>query len=159
MSLRTLMTPSRYTLARYGDDPFISMQRNLQRTLDEVWNNLPAATTEAASMSVRLDVKEDNDAFHITAELPGLSEKEVEVTFDDGLLTIRGEKKIEREDKKDTWHVIERTFGSFARQLSLPTTINSDKIDAKFDKGVLKITLPKSAPEQNKAKKIDVKVG
>jgi HSP20 family protein len=153
------MTPSRYTLARYGDDPFISMQRNLQRTLDEVWNNLPAATTEAASMSVRLDVKEDNDAFHITAELPGLSEKEVEVTFDDGLLTIRGEKKIEREDKKDTWHVIERTFGSFARQLSLPTTINSDKIDAKFDKGVLKITLPKSAPEQNKAKKIDVKVG
>ncbi|MDX2027599.1 MAG: Hsp20 family protein [Alphaproteobacteria bacterium] len=159
MVLRSLVTGSRYPASRYSDDPFATMQRALQRTLDDVWGSLPASATPAASMSVRLDVKEDDQAFHITAELPGLSENEVDVTFDDGLLTIRGEKKIERDEKKDTWHVVERSYGSFARQIALPANINAEKIDAKFDKGVLKINLPKQPPAQATAKKINIKAG
>jgi HSP20 family protein len=131
------------------------MQRALQRTLDDVWHN--ASTTEAAALPVRLDVREDEKAFHVMADLPGLNESEVEVTFDDGLLTIRGDKKIERDEKKDTWHVIERSRGSFARRLTLSANIDADKIDAKFEKGVLNITLPKVPAEQTAAKKITIK--
>jgi HSP20 family protein len=156
MILRSYVSPTRHALARFGDDTFTTVQRALQRTLDDVWHGLPA-TTEAAALPVRLDVKEDEQAFHVTADLPGLSENEVEVTFDDGLLTIRGEKKIERDEKKDTWHVTERSYGSFARQLTLSANINADKIDAKFEKGVLTIALPKVPAEQTAAKKITIK--
>lgn len=158
MILRSYVAPSRYSLGRFTSDPLTTMQRALQRTLDDVWQNLPAAT-EAAALPIKLDVKEDENAFHVTADLPGLNESEVEVTFDDGLLTIRGEKKIERDEKKDTWHVIERSHGSFARQLTLPANIASDKIEARFEKGVLNVVLPKVPVEQTAAKKINIKAG
>ena len=159
MVLRSFMAPSRRYAVGYGDDPFVTMQRALQRTFDDALRGVPAVATEAAAMSVRLDVKEDEKSFHITADLPGLAENEVEVTFDDGVLTIRGEKKVERDEKKGTWHIEERSHGSFARQLSLPVSIDADKIEAKFDKGVLAITLPKAAPEQASVKKINIKAG
>jgi len=157
MVLRSIISPSRYTLRSF-DEPIVAMQRALQRTFDEAWQNMPAAT-ETAAISVRLDIREDEKAFHVIAELPGLGDNEVEVTFDDGLLTIRGEKKIARDDKKDTWHVVERSYGSFARQVALPANIDSDQIEAKFEKGVLTVTLPKAAPEQTSAKKISIKAG
>lgn len=112
---------------------------------------------EAAALPVALDVKEDEKTFRVTADLPGLTEKEVEVSFDDGLLTIRGEKKIERDEKKDTWHIVERSAGSFARKLSLSAPIEADKIEAKFEKGVLTVTLPKQAQAQTSARKIEIK--
>lgn len=155
MVFRSLMHAPR-PLARY-EDPFATMQRLVERTLGDGWGLTPASPTEAASMSVRLDVKEDEKAFHVTADLPGLTDKDVDVTFDDGLLTIRGEKKVERDEKKDTWHVVERSYGSFARQLSLPANIDAGKIEASFDKGVLKINLPKQPVEQTTAKKIEIK--
>jgi len=108
-------------------------------------------------MPVALDVKEDEKCFHVTADLPGLTEKDVDVSFNDGLLTIRGEKKVEREEKNDTWHLIERSSGSFARRLSLSAGIDTEKIEAKFEKGVLSVTLPKLAEEKTKAKKIEIK--
>jgi HSP20 family protein len=151
---------SRNPQVRYNSDPLAVMQRALQRTLDDVWGGLPTSTpTEAAAMHVRLDVKEDESAFYVSADLPGLSENEVDITFDDGLLTIRGSKKIERDDKKDTWHIVERSYGSFARQLSLPTHIDANKIEAKFTKGVLHVTLPKMPQEQATSKKINIKAG
>jgi HSP20 family protein len=159
MALNSLISGIRHPLARQGDDPFAFMQRTLQRSLDDMWNGLPSTLTEAASMLVRLDVKEDEKNYSVTAELPGLSENEVEVTFDDGLLTIRGEKKVSRDDKKDTWHIIERSEGSFARQIPLPANVDIAKIEAKFDKGVLKVVLPKMPIEQTSAKKIDIKTG
>ncbi|MFA5040136.1 MAG: Hsp20/alpha crystallin family protein [Bdellovibrionales bacterium] len=153
MSLRSLIT-------RYpeGADPFFSISRALQRSLDDAWRGVPAGfPTEAAAMNVAIDVKEDDKAFHVTADLPGLTEKDIDVSFDDGLLTIRGEKKVEREEKKDTWHIIERSSGSFARRLSLSATIDAGKIAAKFEKGVLTVTLPKLAQEKSTAKKIEIK--
>jgi len=155
MSLRTFITPRYHDLSA---DPFLSIGRALQRTLDEAWpNGAPTFATEAASMPVALDVKEDEKSFHVTADLPGLTEKDVDVSFDDGLLTIRGEKKIEREEKNDTWHLIERSSGSFARRLSLSAAVDTDKIEAKFEKGVLSVMLPKLAEEKTKARKIDIK--
>lgn len=155
MSLRSFM-PTRYSTL--SADPFVSIQRALQRSFDDVWRSLPSeALTEAAAMPVALDVKEDEKTFHVSADLPGLTEKEVEVSFEDGLLTIRGEKKVERDEKKDTWHIVERSSGSFARRLSLSAPIDADKIGAKFEKGVLTVTLPKLPQEQGNARKIEIK--
>ncbi len=145
-------------LARASDNPFNIMQRELNRMFDDVWGGLPlAGDTTAAATALRLDVKEDEKAYHVTTDLPGLTEKDVDVSFHEGVLTIRGEKKVERDEKKDTWHIIERSSGTFARQLSLPANINEEGITAKFDKGVLTVMLPKQPEAQTKAKKIEIK--
>jgi len=154
MSLHSLIS-SRFPEA--GVDPLFSFGRALQRSLDDTWRGLPSLPTEAAAFSVAIDVKEDDKAFHVTADLPGLTEKDVEVSFDDGLLTIRGEKRVEREEKKDTWHIVERSSGSFARRLSLSAAVDTDKISAKFEKGVLTVMLPKLAESKNTAKKIEIR--
>ncbi len=145
-------------LARTSDNPFNMLQRELNRVFEDVWGGgAPTDTMSVAATALRLDVKEDETAYHVTADLPGLSEKEVEVSFQDNILTIRGEKKIERDEKKDTWHIVERSSGTFARQLSLPANINEEGINAKFDKGVLTVSLPKQPEAQTKAKKIEIK--
>ncbi len=154
MTLQSLIT-GRYPST--GMDPFFSIGRALQRSLDDTWRGLPTLPMEAAAMNVDIDVKEDEKAFHVSADLPGLTEKDIDVSFDDGLLTIRGEKKVEREEKKDTWHIIERSSGSFARRLTLSADIDASKIDAKFDKGVLTVTLPKLPEEKSSARKIEIK--
>jgi HSP20 family protein len=152
MTLHSLLTP-RYS--DFGNDPFASIGRALQRSLE----GFPGGfATEAAALPVALDVKEDEKTVTVTAELPGLTEKDIEVSFDDGLLTLRGEKKVEREEKKDTWHITERSTGSFARRLGLSAAVDADKIEAKFDKGVLTVTLPKLPEEKNSARKIEVKM-
>lgn len=155
MALRSILA-TRYPAS--PTDTLRSIQRALQSTMDEAWTGLPGGNLmEAAALPVALDVKEDEKTFRVTADLPGLTEKEVEVSFDDGLLTIRGEKKIERDEKKDTWHIVERSAGSFARKLSLSAPIEADKIEAKFEKGVLTVTLPKQAQAQTSARKIEIK--
>ncbi|MBV8060349.1 MAG: Hsp20/alpha crystallin family protein [Alphaproteobacteria bacterium] len=154
MVLRSLITGSPL---RYSEDPFNTLQRAMQRSFEDAWRGLPSTQLEAAALPVRLDVREDEKAFHVTTDLPGLTEKDIDVTFDDGLLTIRGEKKISRDEKKDTWHVVERAHGSFARQLSLAAAVDANKVEASFDKGVLTITLPKQPVEQTAAKKIAIK--
>lgn len=106
--------------------------------------------------SPAVEVSEDDKCYRITAELPGLSEKDVEVTISGDSLLIKGEKRQEREDKQKNYHFSERSYGSFQRAFTLPEGIERDKIDAEFSKGVLTITLPKSADAQ-KQKKIEVK--
>lgn len=153
MTLHMMVPFGARHLASSGD-PLAAFRRQVDRVFDDMFSGVPDIASAAA---LRLDVKEDEKAFHVTADLPGMSEKDVDVTFQDGVLTIRGEKKVERDEKKDTWHIIERSSGSFSRQLSLPAKIEADKIDAKFEKGVLSVTLPKLAEEKAKTKKIEVK--
>ncbi|MDP9127846.1 MAG: Hsp20/alpha crystallin family protein [Pseudomonadota bacterium] len=149
-----------FTTARYPryDDAFTVLQRSIQRNFDEACA-VAAPSAKGFPLSVRLDVQEDEHAFHVALDLPGLSESDIIVTFDEGVLSIRGEKKIERNDSKKTWHVTERSSGSFSRQLSLPGAINADQIEAKFERGVLEIVLPKAPPEPPSAKKINIKAG
>ncbi len=106
--------------------------------------------------SLRLDVKEDADTFHVTADLAGLNKEDVDVTFHDGTLTIRGAKKIARDTRQDIWHITERVVGHFSRQLSFPSPIDTGAVGATFDKGVLTVTLPKVADAQKTLRKIDI---
>ena len=105
-----------------------------------------------------IDVTETDKEIVITAELPGLERKDVDVTLEDNILTIRGEKKIEAEPKDDKTknvHVSERAYGVFYRMLELPTGIDPSTVQATMSKGVLKVTIPK--PARSETKKIDVK--
>jgi HSP20 family protein len=103
---------------------------------------------------------ETERAYEITTELPGgMGEKNVEVKFAEGVLTIKGEKQEEREEKKKGYHVSERSFGSFERTFQVPEVIDADKIKASFKKGVLAITLPKTAEARRAERKITVKAG
>jgi HSP20 family protein len=104
-----------------------------------------------------VDISESEKAYEITAELPGLDERNIEVSVASGCLTIKGEKKEETEDKQKDYYVSERRYGSFERYFGLPDEIDATKIEAVFKNGVLKVTLPKTAEAQKPSKKIQVK--
>lgn len=103
-----------------------------------------------------VDVSETKDSYVVKAELPGLEAKDVDVSVSGDVLTIKGEKKKEEEEKGEHHHYVERSYDSFQRSFQLPAGVKSDKIDATFEKGVLKITLPRK--EEAKKKEIQVKV-
>jgi len=102
-----------------------------------------------------LDVSETDKELIVRAEVPGIEKDDIDITLTDGLLTIRGEKKHEKEEKEENYHRIERRYGSFARTLRLPGDVKHDKIDASYKDGVLKLVIPK--PEKAMAKKIEIK--
>ena len=104
-----------------------------------------------------VDISETDKSYEISAELPGLDEKNIEVSLVNGGLTIKGEKKDEKEEKQKDYYVSERRYGAFERYFALPEGVDADKIEATFKNGVLKVTLPKTAEAQKPAKKIDVK--
>ena len=104
-----------------------------------------------------VDITQTDKGYEITAELPGMEDKDIEVKLANGVLTIRGEKRDEKEEKNKDYYVRERSFGSFERSFQVPENIDTDKINAGFKKGVLTITLPKSAEAQKAEKKIEVK--
>ncbi len=104
-----------------------------------------------------MDIKDAGKALEVSVELPGLAEADVDVSVTDCLLKISGEKKTEEERKDTDFHVMERSYGKFSRSLTLPYAPDPDKIEAKFDKGVLTISVPKPPEEVTQTKKISVK--
>ena len=140
------------------------LQREVDRVFESFWSGFgtPSLLREnggGISLDVRVDATEDDKGYHVTAELPGMSEKDVEVTFADGMLTISGEKKEEKEVKEENYHRRERSFGSFRRSFTLPGEVDEEKIAASFKDGVMTIDLPKSKTAQKKAKKITISRG
>ena len=107
---------------------------------------------ELADWSPAVDVTEDDKEYLITADLPEVDKKDIKVTAEDGRLTISGERKREKEEKKKTWHRVERSYGKYVRSFRLPDEVEAGKVDASFKNGVLTVHLPKS-PEKAKAKK------
>jgi len=105
----------------------------------------------------RMDVSDTDKEIMITAELAGIDEKDVDITLQDDVLTIRGEKKVQRDENEKSYHLVERSSGTFSRSIALPAEIEQDKIEATFKKGVLTIRLPKQPVEESKAKKIEIK--
>ncbi len=103
-----------------------------------------------------MDVRETEDAYVVEADVPGMNKDDVHIEVADNVLTIKGERKDEKEEKDKNFHRIERSFGSFARSVALPAGIDPGKVSAKFDNGVLTVTLPK--PEDRKPRRIEVKV-
>ncbi len=153
-----------------GGFPLGSLHREIDRLFDDFsrgfalspfgrravdWEPLFGAGGGAMTPSV--DVAETDEAFEISAELPGMSEDNIDVSLSDGVLTLRGEKKDEREEKGKQYYLSERRYGSFQRSFRLPDGVEENKIDAKFEKGILKITLPKSPQAASQAKKISIK--
>jgi HSP20 family protein len=120
----------------------------LWRMDDGRWGAVPA-----------VDVAEKDKAYEITAELPGMDEKAIELKVAGGVLTITGEKQEEKEEKKKGYYLSERRFGSFQRSFRIPDDVDADKIDAGFKKGVLTVTLPKKPEAVRSEKKIAVKAG
>lgn len=106
-----------------------------------------------------VDVAEKDNAFEITAELPGMDEKDIEVKLTNGGLQIHGEKKVEKEERKKDYYLSERSYGSFDRHFGLPEGIEADKISASFKNGVLTVMLPKTAEAKKNEKNIPVKAG
>jgi len=137
-------------------DPFTALQREIDRLFDDFtrgWPTMP--TCRSPDLAPSTDVVETEREFEITAELPGLEEKDVEVNVADRILTIRGEKKAEKEEKNKNYRMFERSYGSFSRSLELPEGIDPNAITASITNGVLKVTVPKSAPAE--VKKVPIK--
>jgi HSP20 family protein len=146
---------------RENENPFAMMQREMNRIFDSFNQNwgLSSFPEFTGSFMPRLDVTEDLSAFTVTAELPGMSEKEIDLSISGDTLTIRGEKKEEKEDKNKNYYYSERSYGTFMRTIPLPQQIETNKVSASFKKGVLTITLPKTTAAVESTKKIEVKTG
>ena len=114
---------------------------------------LPA---RAGIADVRFEVSESDKSVEVTAEVPGLESDDIEITLSEGMLTVKGQKRDTREEKGKDYYVSERRYGSFTRSFRVPESVVEDKISAKFDKGVLNITLPKQARRTRRAKSIKV---
>ena len=104
-----------------------------------------------------IDMSEDEKAYKISAELPGIDAKDIDVLVSGDMLVLKGEKRREKEEKEKNYHYSERAYGSFQRPFELPASVDRDKIAADFSKGVLTITLPKRAEAQRPTKKIEIK--
>jgi HSP20 family protein len=102
-------------------------------------------------------VAEHDGAIEVTAEIPGCAPEDIDVQLKDGVLTIKGEKKVEKDDKQKDFHVMERSYGVFERSFSLPADVDAAKVEAAFDKGVLRVSLPKLPEQQLRSQKITVK--
>lgn len=153
MNLRSLIPTGR---DRSVASPFMSLQREIDRLFEDFSRGFPTiAGNGAIALMPSMDVTETDKEIEITAELPGLEEKDVQINVADNILTIRGEKKAEKEQKDKNYRLVERSYGSFERTLELPEGVNADAIKANISKGLLKVTVPKPAPAQ--AKKIEVK--
>jgi len=139
-------------------DPFAEMRAEMDRVFDTFLGrgfgrfNAPSRIEWSEELVPSIDVRETDTDLIIEAELPGMDEKDVSVTLSNGVLTLKGEKKSEREEKEEDYHLMERSYGSFQRSFRLADTIDPDKVTAAFDKGVLKITLGKR-PEAVKIEK------
>lgn len=146
--------------------PLESLQRAIDRVFDDFdrgfWRSpfrTPSLTGEMSGLLnvPATDVVEHENDFAITIELPGMDASDIDVSMSNNVLTVTGEKKEEREEKKKGYYLSERSFGSFRRSFQVPDGVDAAKIDANFDKGVLTLTLPKTEAARRPAQKIEVK--
>lgn len=152
--------------------PLSTLRHEIDRLFDSfplgMWRRPPVGLFDlepfgrgelAFGKSPAVDVAEKENAYEITAELPGMEERNVDVNLANGVLTIKGEKQEEKEEREKDYHLSERRFGSFQRAFTVPDDVDADKIEASFKNDVLTVILPKAAEAQRKAKRIDIKSG
>ncbi len=148
--------------------PFETLRTEIDRLFDDFmpvsWRPLERSVFSRVMPSLSgwsaapaVDVVENDNSFEISAEVPGMDEKDLDVKISDGVLTIRGEKQEEKEEKHKEYHVSERRYGSFQRTFQLPGGVDADKVQATFDKGILKVKMPKSPEAKKNERKIDIK--
>jgi HSP20 family protein len=157
-------------------NPLLSLRNEVDRLFDDFFRGWPSLSSVSSRMLdfapfrrtaepfgaglgallPKVDVSESAEAYRIEAELPGMDEKDVSLTCSDGVLTIRGEKKAEREEKKKDYYLSERSYGTVQRSFELPDNVDEAKIAATFEKGVLSISLPKSKEAKASERKISI---
>lgn len=147
---------------RNEDNPVLALQREMNRVFDRFFDRFlddrfAAPRGGFAVAAPTVDVADTDEAIEVSAELPGLNEKDIEVSVSDGFLSISGEKKAEHEEKTKGYHVCERSYGRFSRTIPLPPGIKGDEAKAEFKNGVLSVVLPKSPEARAKARRIEVK--
>ena len=154
MAIRDLIPWKRERLPvrREEQDLFLSFRQEMDRMFDEFFEGRALAPWSQAwsGFAPRVDVVETDEEIKVTAELPGLDAKDVDVTVSHNTLTLKGEKKQEHEETGEGYYRSERSYGSFERSISLPSTVEADKADATFDKGVLTVTFPKTTAQAGK---------
>ena len=142
--------------------PFFSLRRQMNQLFDSFFRDFELEPFREmnewyAKFSPQIDVKENDKEIIVTAELPGMSEKDIDVSISGGSLVVKGEKKEDKEEKdKECWHM-ERCYGSFYRSIPLPEEIDKEKADASFKKGILRVTIPKTEKAASSSKKIPIK--
>jgi HSP20 family protein len=144
-------------------DPFTSFRREMDRLFDDFFAPAEgrsfAPSTRAAEGMIMpsVDVHETDQAYTVTAELPGIDPKDVELRLDDNALTLRGEKRSERSDNEGGRRYSERTFGRFERTIPFSADVEADRVEANFENGVLKVVMPKSSHAREKSRRIEIK--
>jgi HSP20 family protein len=136
---------------------FSTLQDRMNRLFRDSFGEGGQESLTTTSFAPAVDVYEDEHNVTLKIEVPGIEEKDIDVRIENNTLTVHGERKFEKEEKEENFRRVERQYGSFTRSFTLPNTVDSDKVSANYDKGVLKITLAKKA--EAKPKQIKVNVG
>ncbi|HWQ26319.1 MAG TPA: Hsp20/alpha crystallin family protein [Chlorobaculum sp.] len=129
----------------------MKIAKDPMRLFDDIWSG----TQMAAAPAFKVDISEDEHAFHLDAELPGISKEQIALNIEDNVLTVKAERVQQDEQKKKDYHRIERTYGGFSRSFNIGELIDQENIGASFDNGVLHVTLPKAQPVK-KTKEISI---
>lgn len=144
-----------------GDHPMAELQRQMNQVFESFWSRMDRPFAGGGwpfgEQGPRSDVVETEQGIEVTVELPGMEQKDVEVSLAGDALTIKGEKKVERQDEKKGYYVSERSYGAVYRTIPLPPGVDTEKADASFKNGVLTVKIPHSADARAKVKRIDVK--
>ena len=135
---------------------------SLQSDMNRLFNTVFDAPSGTSGSVMRrwmppMDLVEGADHFVLRADLPGMSEEDIQIEFEDGILTVSGERRAEHDEREEGFHRVERSFGTFSRSLTLPKGVDADAVSASVDRGVLEIRIPK--PEQRKPRRINIASG
>jgi HSP20 family protein len=158
MKVRSML-PTLWRDAASEHMPFRALQQEVDKLFNDFTSGLPMVRrwNENGQLAVQVDVAETDKTLEVTAELPGVNEKEIDVSLAGDVLTIKAEKKSDKEENTKDYHLVERSYGTFERSMLLPFKADPAKIEAKFDKGVLKLIVQKPVEAQTKTQKIEVK--
>ena len=164
MKIRNLLPTVRSGKEQEIDHLFYSLQREMNRLFDNFFRGFDISSrgfyeSDLGGFSPSIDVKENEKEFIIKAEIPGVAKEDIEATVSNDSVTIKGEKKEEKEDKNKNYYYMERSYGSFHRMIPLATEVESSKAEGRFKNGVIDIKLPKSQNAQTKRVKIPIKIG
>lgn len=162
VSKKTNKTPA----SQFPSDPFSAFREEMSSMLDRAFGR-PLSLFDAPSLghfgsgriTPQIDIHETDKEFTLSAELPGMDEKDVELIVDNGMMTLKGEKKYEKHSEEDNARVVERRYGSFERSFTLPSSVDEEKISANFDKGVLKVTMPKGKDGKPSGRHVEIGKG
>lgn len=164
MTVRDLLPFGKNVPVTRGSNPIVTFQDEVNKLFSDFFGEMSfpswgrISTAEASfAINPAMDVSENDKEFKISAELPGMDVKDVQIQASDGYVTIKGEKKAEKKEEREGYFRQERSYGSFQRVVALPDTTNLDKAEANFKNGVLTLSIPKKAGSQSKERTIEIK--